>query len=475
MNWTSYKFSKESELELLQFLKVASEQANQSSLSLELTDLWQKFLPIDKDVLTKLLTIKHSETDCIDITSSDEEIIVHDNLKKPDESLLATQSIVNKTKLNVSTTADLMDGVKELLETEDTLSEDIIKQFGRECSSEQLQNVFELFSKELSTDCIFKLWNTISSCNSNERDVVATYFSRYILCSKIVNKDTFVKDLLNAMFNKVPDIVAIDLVRVLVETTDNRQLIIIRKHLDVLSDNQKNRLLQEFLKSCSDLKEKHIDSILCLVTKQTDLNNLNSVVVMMYNLAKEFATEKTFGKLIMEILPILGTNIIKYESQMKHIIDSHKSVYESQINKIFNGFLQDLKHNNRTDPEVQMKQCELPSTSVTYNNAFNPSISTSTSNVADSEIDEVTMTIRMLLNDIVNRVTKPKAKILSVHIIRPLPKAGPRKTNGKSRLGKSRIYTSTPEKERIQELETMRKQKLERKNPKRNICITKWR
>ncbi|KAK4872292.1 hypothetical protein RN001_016416 [Aquatica leii] len=99
---------------------------------------------------------------------------------------------------------------------------------------------------------------------------------------------------------------------------------------------------------------------------------------------------------------------------------------------------------DRADPEVQMKQCELPSTSITYNNS-------------------------MLLNDIVNRVTKPKAKILSVHIVRPLPKAGPRKTNGKSRLGKSRIYTNTPEKGRIQELETMRKQKLERKNTKRII------
>ncbi|KAK4884054.1 hypothetical protein RN001_000325 [Aquatica leii] len=124
---------------------------------------------------------------------------------------------------------------------------------------------------------------------------------------------------------------------------------------------------------------------------------------------------------------------------------------------------------DRADPEVQMKQCELPSTSITYNNSFIPSISMSTSNVTDSEIDEVTMTIRMLLNDIVNRLTKPKTKILSVHIVTPLPKACPRKTNGKSRIGKSRIYTSTTEKERIQELETMRKQKLERKNTKRNI------
>lgn len=68
---------------------------------------------------------------------------------------------------------------------------------------------------------------------------------------------------------------------------------------------------------------------------------------------------------------------------------------------------------------------------------------------ADSEIDEVTMMIRTMLNDILNRVSEQKIKILSVDNIRPLPKVAPRKTNEKFRLDKSRMYTSIPEKERI--------------------------
>ncbi|KAI4455691.1 hat family dimerization domaincontaining protein-related [Holotrichia oblita] len=124
---------------------------------------------------------------------------------------------------------------------------------------------------------------------------------------------------------------------------------------------------------------------------------------------------------------------------------------------------------DRADPKTKIKECELPSTSITSNDSFIPSITMSPSNVVDFKIDEVTMMIRTMLNDIVNRVTKPKIKILSVDIVRPLPKAVPRKTNGVSRLGKSRIYTSTPQKERIQELQTMRKQKLEKRKTIRKV------
>ncbi|KAI4459197.1 adult retina protein [Holotrichia oblita] len=85
---------------------------------------------------------------------------------------------------------------------------------------------------------------------------------------------------------------------------------------------------------------------------------------------------------------------------------------------------------DRADFKTKIKEYELPSTSITSNVSFIPSISMSASNVVDFKIDEVTMMIRPMFNDIVNRVRKPKIKI-----------------------GKSRIYTSTPEKERIQELE----------------------
>lgn len=79
---------------------------------------------------------------------------------------------------------------------------------------------------------------------------------------------------------------------------------------------------------------------------------------------------------------------------------------------------------DRADPEIKMKECQLPSTSAILKDSFTPSTNVNTSNVVDSEIDEVTAMITTMLIDIVNRITKPKIKILSVDIIRLLPKAG---------------------------------------------------
>ncbi|KAF2906098.1 hypothetical protein ILUMI_00080 [Ignelater luminosus] len=68
--------------------------------------------------------------------------------------------------------------------------------------------------------------------------------------------------------------------------------------------------------------------------------------------------------------------------------------------------------------------------------------------------------------------------IISVQIIkpadvRPFPKAGARKTNRKSGLSKSRMYTSSLESPTVEELEKSRKLKLERIVTKKKIAVVK--
>lgn len=53
---------------------------------------------------------------------------------------------------------------------------------------------------------------------------------------------------------------------------------------------------------------------------------------------------------------------------------------------------------------------------------------------------------------------------LNIEEIRPYPKAPPRKTNSKREPGKSRVYTDTPEKNRVIDLEETRKSKNSQKN-----------
>ncbi|CAG9763597.1 unnamed protein product [Ceutorhynchus assimilis] len=61
--------------------------------------------------------------------------------------------------------------------------------------------------------------------------------------------------------------------------------------------------------------------------------------------------------------------------------------------------------------------------------------------------------------------------ILKPSDIKPFPKAPPRKTNRKSRLEKSRIYTNIPEKTRVEELEEIRKLKLKKTGTKKKLVI----
>ncbi|KAG5863235.1 hypothetical protein JTB14_021531 [Gonioctena quinquepunctata] len=87
-----------------------------------------------------------------------------------------------------------------------------------------------------------------------------------------------------------------------------------------------------------------------------------------------------------------------------------------------------------------------------------------------SKNHEVEDIVRDVLNIIIYESTKPKINILSIVSIvkpsdvKPLPKACPRNTTRKSRKGKSRIYTSTPEKERIEELEKAKLMHVKREN-----------
>ncbi|KAF2896051.1 hypothetical protein ILUMI_10121 [Ignelater luminosus] len=81
--------------------------------------------------------------------------------------------------------------------------------------------------------------------------------------------------------------------------------------------------------------------------------------------------------------------------------------------------------------------------------------------------------------DIVNpfhSATRTPINLISVQIIkptdvRPFTKAGTRKANRKSGLGKSRIYTSSPERARVEELEKSRKLKLETTGTKKKITV----
>lgn len=76
-----------------------------------------------------------------------------------------------------------------------------------------------------------------------------------------------------------------------------------------------------------------------------------------------------------------------------------------------------------------------------------------------------------IINGSVFQVIESKPEVITPFVIRPLPKAAPRKRTRKNvRSGKSRIFTSTPEKERVQELEAAKSRKRNRNLVKRKVA-----
>ncbi|KAG5863211.1 hypothetical protein JTB14_020143 [Gonioctena quinquepunctata] len=68
-----------------------------------------------------------------------------------------------------------------------------------------------------------------------------------------------------------------------------------------------------------------------------------------------------------------------------------------------------------------------------------------------------------------NQTQNSIVSIVKPSDVKPLPKACPRNTTRKSRKGKSRIYTSTPEKERIEELEEAKLMNVKKTNTSRKL------
>ncbi|KAK5648754.1 hypothetical protein RI129_003646 [Pyrocoelia pectoralis] len=337
MNWPTYTFSEKSEPELLEFFKVVANQTPEP-VPVELKELWEQVLPMDNGILEKIASVKSSKVvECLEINDSDGEDVLN-------EIRLSTQNDQLASNIASTSTDDFVDGVKELLEGEDILSEDVIKNMAIYLP-DQLEEIFISLSNDLNSQSVWKLWKSISNSKCIERDLVTSYFSKYILTQKMLTNDHIVEELLQEMFETLPCVVSTTLANGLVNM-DVKDLTIIRKHIQELPDGYRNILLKQFLKTCTTLQAQHIPSISCLVSKCSDADNLNIITELMYKNAKEFSSDKNFGKLIIDIVSILGNRIISYESHLKHVITIHKSIYESQARKMFENCLNEQRLNS---------------------------------------------------------------------------------------------------------------------------------
>jgi hypothetical protein len=77
------------------------------------------------------------------------------------------------------------------------------------------------------------------------------------------------------------------------------------------------------------------------LNNQVEYEALNKLVEMLSNIAEDHSRDKSFGKLLMNTVEVLGPNLIRLEQPLKHIIAGHKSIWKSKLEKTFDTCFED--------------------------------------------------------------------------------------------------------------------------------------
>lgn len=49
--------------------------------------------------------------------------------------------------------------------------------------------------------------------------------------------------------------------------------------------------------------------------------------------AEEFATDKSYGKLVHQIVPMLGPALVRVEEELRSILEVHKTIWKAKLQK----------------------------------------------------------------------------------------------------------------------------------------------
>lgn len=96
-----------------------------------------------------------------------------------------------------------------------------------------------------------------------------------------------------------------------------------------------------FLFNCNQFEENYIPLVETLLTNQTDMETFGKLVDVISARSDHFSANKTFGKLLLNIVTNLGKYIHAFEPTLNHIIISHKSIWKSKIQKSYDSYQQD--------------------------------------------------------------------------------------------------------------------------------------
>nr|XP_023023014.1 uncharacterized protein LOC111511231 [Leptinotarsa decemlineata] len=244
------------------------------------------------------------------------------------------QSLQN---MNETTSDDILYAIKENLETENILSTSVISHLHN--SHVNLESIFSHLTGVLNVEEVLHFGSSLKSEVVNN-DIISCYV-RHLLLKKLSEEfSEQLQSTFNEFCKKYPSILKVEISSILMNTKESCSKVFLQ-FLDGLADEFKSSILKNFIFSCEDLQLHHISLIDILLNSQVEIESLNKLVEIMSFAADKYTTEKTFGKLLMNALKLLGKNVALLEKPLNHIIASHRSVWKSKIQKIFDENFED--------------------------------------------------------------------------------------------------------------------------------------
>nr|CAI5854781.1 unnamed protein product [Callosobruchus analis] len=329
-----YQFCKENNVHLLEFLKTAS--LNQSSAcNKEQYRLFKHRFPMDNALRNELREYLHKPLEVIDITQSengDEDFNISLELISNHE-----ESMNISSKANQSTVDDLTYAVKECLANQKFIEDNVLKNL--QSPSLDTEQIFKDLLLILNHKEVINLGiSIITGPITNE--LVVAYYIKYLM----INQMSF--EISEGLLNLVKDfsinyadVLSDQLTGYLSNTGNNLKTIL--QLIEKCNNEFKNKILRNVVFSSSDLKEPLIGCLEVLLNVQSDYDTLNKLIELMSISASNHIQDKNFGRLFTIIIKYLGKNVILLEQPLKHIVNSHRSIWKTKMQKTLNDSIQD--------------------------------------------------------------------------------------------------------------------------------------
>lgn len=220
---------------------------------------------------------------------------------------------------------EIASALKEALQSQEMLSEILIKTLKYQCEHNQLNEIFVLLSSALDSEEILKFNISLISAKCTEKTLIASKFFSLILLPKF-STETCEKfqEMFKEFASYFPQVTSTELPNFLRNGTTK----IFQEFLNSLDLKLKKIVLRDFIMSCQQLESVHFKILEALMIHPLEKDVFEKILELFQVSQIKFTSDKMFGKILVTFIKASGNLTVRYEEQVQKIISVHKTIWK---------------------------------------------------------------------------------------------------------------------------------------------------